>query len=78
MVENSIASPVVHDGVMISGTFDDLEAHRIKLIEALGRERFYVEAMENYVVKPDDDVISSSLAMVERFQMGLESYQFVR
>jgi tetratricopeptide (TPR) repeat protein len=49
---------------MVSSTFLDLEKHRAELIKALQKEKIFGVGMENYVVNPADDVISSSLEMV--------------
>lgn len=53
-----------HDGVMVSSTFVDLEQHRAALMDALRKQTLFSESMEDYVARPDDDVISSSLRMV--------------
>ena len=56
--------PASFKGVMVSSTFTDLEQHRAALMKALRKEKLVAIGMEDYVVKPDDDVISSSLDMV--------------
>ena len=51
-------------GVTISGTFKDLESHREIITKALQKHELFPVRMEDYVVDPDDDIISSSLKMV--------------
>jgi hypothetical protein len=48
---------------MVSSTFTDLQAHRAELIEALGRYKLYVNAMENDSARLLD-VLDSSLEKV--------------
>jgi hypothetical protein len=57
-------APTNFKGVMVSSTFADLEQLRAELMKALRREKLFAIGMEDYVVNPDDDVISSSLNMV--------------
>jgi len=49
---------------MISSTFTDLEQHRAALIDAIKGQGLTDVAMENDTLKPDVDVIDSSLRMV--------------
>jgi hypothetical protein len=49
---------------MISSTFTDLEQHRAALIEAITGQGLAAIAMENDTLKPDVDIIDSSLQMV--------------
>ncbi len=69
--------PASFKGVMVSSTFKDLEKHRKALMEALQKEKLVPIGMEDYVVKPDDDVISSSLNMVHESSayIGLISHR---
>ena len=64
MAKENTPSPASYKGVMVSSTFTDLELHRAELMKALRREKLVAIGMEDYVVQPDDDVISSSLNMV--------------
>jgi len=64
MVKENHPAPVSFKGVMVSSTFRDLELHRAALMNALRKEELFAIGMEDYVVQPDDDVISSSLNMV--------------
>lgn len=57
-------APLQYKGVMISSTFSDLEQHRAELMKALRKEKLFAIGMEEYVPRPGDDVISSSLDMV--------------
>ncbi|MCH8959776.1 MAG: DUF4062 domain-containing protein, partial [Bacteroidetes bacterium] len=66
MVKENNPAPVSFKGVMVSSTFRDLELHRAELMKALRKEELFAIGMEDYVVKPDDDVISSSLNMVRK------------
>ena len=66
MVKENNPAPVTFKGVMVSSTFRDLEQHRAALMNALRKEDLFAIGMEDYVVQPDDDVISSSLNMVRK------------
>jgi hypothetical protein len=59
-------SPRQYLGVMVSSTFRDLEKHRAALMDALRKEELFAIGMEDYVVVPGDDEISSSLNMVHK------------
>jgi hypothetical protein len=59
-------NPPLYSGVMVSSTFTDLEKHRSALLKALQKEKMLPIGMENYVVSPEHDVISSSLDMVKQ------------
>jgi hypothetical protein len=63
---------------MISSTFFDLAQHRHALIEALQKQELFPISMENYVVSPDDNLISSSLTMVHKSSgyIGLIGHRF--
>jgi uncharacterized protein DUF4062 len=54
-----------YPGVVISSTFNDLEKHRDALIIALQKEDLHPIIMETHIARTFDDVISSSLNMVE-------------
>ena len=71
-------SPSLFPGVMISGTFGDILQHRKILREALERSGLHPVDMQNYVVDADDDVISSSLDMVQEGSayIGLISHRY--
>lgn len=71
-------TPYQFKGVMVSGTFDDLQPHRTELMKALQREKLFAIEMGNYVPDPDDDVISSSLNMVREASayIGLISHRY--
>ncbi len=64
-MSSNISNPKSFLGVMVSSTFKDLEKHRAILIEALRKQDLVPRAMEDYVLEADDDVISSSLRMVQ-------------
>lgn len=72
------ATPRQYQGVMVSSTFTDLEGHRRALMVALQKEELHAIGMEDYVVVPDDDVISSSLNMVGKGSayIGLISHRY--
>ncbi|WP_421796834.1 DUF4062 domain-containing protein [Haliscomenobacter sp.] len=65
-------------GVMMSSTFRDLEQHRAVLIDALQKEDLFPIGMETQIPRTDDDVISSSLNMVEKSSayIGLISHRY--
>ncbi|NQZ09619.1 MAG: DUF4062 domain-containing protein, partial [Algicola sp.] len=71
-------APKRYDGVMVSSTFDDLQLHRKILADALHKQELLAINMENYVVNPDDDVIASSLTMVDKSSayIGLISHRY--
>ena len=56
--------PRSYQGVMVSGTFTDLVAHRQAVIEAIERQDLFPIAMEHDGAKAGPDVIRSSLEMV--------------
>ena len=58
--------PQRYPGVMVSGTFKDLEKHRAVIAEALRKQELVAIYMEDYVVDAEDDEISSSLNMVRK------------
>ncbi len=70
--------PALYKGVMVSSTFKDLQQHRAELMNALRKEKLVGVGMEDYVVNPDDDVISSSLNMVREgtAYIGLISHRY--
>lgn len=55
----------LYPGVMISGTYRDLEKHRTALIAALQKENLHSIDMGTYGSRTDDSVFSSSMRMVE-------------
>jgi hypothetical protein len=63
---------------MVSGTFQDLQTHRARLMTALQKEKLFTIGMEGYVPVPGDDVISSSLNMVREASayVGLISHRY--
>jgi len=67
-----------YQGVMVSSTFTDSVQHRTILMEALRKEELFAIGMEEYVSKPGDDVISSSLNMVRKSSayIGLISHSY--
>lgn len=66
MVNDRYPAPLNYKGVMVSSTFTDLEQHRAELMSALRKEELFAIGMEDYVLTPEDDVISSSLNMVRK------------
>ena len=56
--------PRSYQGVMVSGTFTDLVAHRQAVIEAIERQDLFPIAMEHDGAKAGPNVIRSSLEMV--------------
>ncbi|NEV77742.1 tetratricopeptide repeat protein [Rhodopseudomonas sp. BR0C11] len=56
--------PKSYRGIMVSSTFTDLEQHRAKVIEAIGRLGFRPNVMETSGPRADADVIDASLKMV--------------
>jgi len=66
MTDETKKAPRSYQGVMISGTFDDLKGHRDVLIEALKKEELFPIEMGSYVAVAGDGVISSSLEMVHK------------
>lgn len=78
MAKDNKHVPATYEGVMVSSTFTDLEQHRAALMNALRKEKLVGIGMEDYVVKPDDDVISSSLDMVREGSayIGLVSHRY--
>ena len=78
MVAESVHVPANYKGVMVSSTFTDLEEHRAELMKALRKEELFAIGMEEYVSSPGDDVISSSLNMVQRGSayIGLISHRY--
>lgn len=78
MTEDTIPTPHLFQGVMVSSTFQDLQSHRARLLEALRREKLFPLSMESYVPVPGDDVISSSLRMVREASayVGLISHRY--
>ncbi|HEX6183377.1 MAG TPA: DUF4062 domain-containing protein [Pyrinomonadaceae bacterium] len=63
---------------MVSSTFQDLQLHRARLMDALRKEKLFAIGMEDYVPVPGDDVISSSLNMVREASayIGLISHRY--
>jgi hypothetical protein len=63
---------------MVSSTFQDLQPHRARLMDALRKEKLFAIGMEDYVPVPGDDVISSSLNMVRESSayVGLISHRY--
>jgi Domain of unknown function (DUF4062) len=78
MVNDPTPAAASFKGVMVSSTFRDLEQHRAALMQALRKEKLFAIGMEDYVVKPDDDIISSSLDMVREGSayIGLISHRY--
>ena len=66
MPDTTSHQPRQYLGVMVSSTFKDLEKHRAALLDALRKEELFAIGMEDYVPVPGDDVISSSLNMVNK------------
>ena len=56
--------PQRHPGVLVSSTYLDLKPHRDALMEALLAQKLFPIGMERDVLRPDEDLISSSLRMV--------------
>jgi uncharacterized protein DUF4062 len=78
MTDDTTPTPHLYRGVMVSGTFRDLQAHRARLMGALKKEKLFPVGMEDYVPVPGDDVISSSLNMVRGASayVGLVSHRY--
>ncbi|MBL4659088.1 MAG: DUF4062 domain-containing protein [Alcanivoracaceae bacterium] len=57
--------PRNYAGVMVSSTYKDLEKHRSILLDVLIKQQVHGIGMEHYVVDASDDVVSSSLKMVD-------------
>jgi hypothetical protein len=67
-----------HPSVTVSSTYADLVEHREAVVEALLRLGFFPIGIEFDSAKADQDVIDSSLAMVEKAQayIGLISHRY--
>jgi tetratricopeptide (TPR) repeat protein len=78
MADETIPTPHLFQGVMVSGTFRDLRTHRARLLDALQKERLFAIGMEGYVPVPGEDVLSSSLNMVREASayVGLISHRY--
>ncbi|MFL6255777.1 MAG: DUF4062 domain-containing protein [Pyrinomonadaceae bacterium] len=78
MADETIPTPHLYQGVMVSSTFQDLQAHRARLLDALQKEKLFAIGMEDYVPVPGDDVLSSSLKMVREASayIGLISHRY--
>src|ERR1700719_1762859 len=63
MLKDLIPAPRPAQRVMVSSTFKDLKDHRAALIDAIQKQDFKAEVMENDAAKAMD-VIESSLKMV--------------
>ena len=66
MVVADSHAPDAYQGVMVSSTFTDLEAHRDVVTEALRTHELFAIDMKDHLADPDDDEISVSLKMVQK------------
>jgi hypothetical protein len=62
MIKDEPFPPRQYPGVMFSSTFQDLEQHRAKLINAIWVQKLHPVAMEQDAALPTGTVIDSSLA----------------
>ena len=78
MVDESSHAPANFKGVMVSGTFTDLQQHRAALIKAIDAQELKSVVMENDSAKPDVDVLGSSLQMVHKASayVGVISHKY--
>ncbi len=76
--QQSKHTPTPFNGVMISSTFNDLQVHRAELMAALHKQQLHAVSMENYALQPDDDIITSSLNMVQQSSayIGIISHRY--
>ncbi len=65
MPKDQLPAPRPAQRVMISSTFTDLKHHRDALIDAIGKQGFKAECMEHNDAATAEDVIESSLNMVQ-------------
>jgi hypothetical protein len=64
MPNETILTPLLYKGVMVSSTFTDIKQHRAALINAINGQQLKPVVMEHDSAKPDVDVVDSSLQMV--------------